>query len=256
MNQYYTSFGIKDISDGKMKILININTIRMNNESIKFIRENYSSKILIYYILHYIKEYINILDDETFSFDELIILLSENIEDELKLELLSYSDKPISIINTNYSIAIKMHILNNNLNTNDVVYLYKTYDTQPKEIKNFIIKYAETDYKTIINQISVVSSVLKNQLLESSLLLDKKVEIFIAMAENQKREQAVIILNKIGLTEYEKIFLPRHKPKIKINNLNKLILNLFVQKKWIDSFEMDTNKGEYYKVKKYSFSKK
>lgn len=256
MNQYYTSFGIKDISDGKMKILININTIRMNNESIKFIRENYSSKILIYYILHYIKEYINILDDETFSFDELIILLSENIEDELKLELLSYSDRPISIINTNYSIAIKMHILNNNLNTNDVVYLYKTYDTQPKEIKDFIIKYAETDYKTIINQISVVSSVLKNQLLESSLLLDKKVEIFIAMAENQKREQAVIILNKIGLTEYEKIFLPRHKPKIKINNLNKLILNLFVQKKWIDSFEMDTNKGEYYKVKKYSFSKK
>ncbi len=88
------------------------------------------------------------------------------------------------------------------------------------------------------------------------MLLDKKVEIFIAMAENQKREQAVIILNKIGLTEYEKIFLPRHKPKIKINNLNKLILNLFVQKKWIDSFEMDTNKGEYYKVKKYSFSKK
>lgn len=256
MNRYYTFFGIKGISDGKVEILIDIGIIRMNKESLKFMRENYSSNILIYYILHCIEEYIDVIDDETFSFDELIILLSKNIEDELKLELLTYSNKPISIINTNYSIAIKMHILNNNLNTNDVVHFYKVYETQPKEIQDFISKYAETDYKTIINQINAVSPVLKNQLLESSLLLDKKVEIFIAMAENQKREQAVTILNKIGLTEYEKIFLPRHKPKIKVSNLNKLILNLFVKKKWIDSFEVDTNKSDYYKVLKNSFPKK
>ena len=86
--------------------------------------------------------------------------------------------------------------------------------------------------------------------------IDKKVEIFIAMAENQNREQAITILDKIGLTEYGKIFLPRHKPKIKVNNLNDLILSLFVNKKWISSFDVNTSNDEYYKVEKNNFSKK
>lgn len=186
----------------------------------------------------------------------MVHLLSENIEDKLKLELLHYSNKPISIIDTNYSTVIKMHILNNNLNSDDVVHLYKVYETQPKEIRDFISKYAENDYKTITNQMNTVSLVLKNQLLESSLSLDKKVDLFIAMVEYLEREQAVTILNKIGLTEYEKIFLARHRPKIKVDNLNKQILNLFVRKKWINSFEVDTTKSEYYKVQRSSSSKK
>lgn len=163
----------------------------------------------------------------------MVHLLSENIEDKLKLELLHYSNKPISIIDTNYSTVIKIHILNNNLNSDDIVYLYKFYETQPKEIWDFISKYAENDYKTITNQINTVSSALKKQLLESSLSL-----------------------NKIGLTEYEKIFLSRHRPKIMVDNLNKQILNLFVRKKWINSFEVDTIKSEYYKVQRSSSSKK
>lgn len=256
INLCYTSFEIKDISDEKMKILVNINAIRMNSESLEFVRQNYSLDILIYYILRYIKEYIEVIDDDFFSFDELIMLLSENIEDELKLKLLSYSNKPISIINTNYSFAIKKHILNNNLNTNDVIYLYQDYENQPKEIQDFTLKYAITDYITIIDQINNVSSVLKSQLLESTMSIDKKVEIFIAMAENQNREQAITILDKIGLTEYGKIFLPRHKPKIKVNNLNDLILSLFVNKKWISSFDVNTSNDEYYKVEKNNFSKK
>lgn len=125
-------------------------------------------------------------------------------------------------------------------------------------------KYPQIISETFFNQANekrmskanTVSLVLKNQLLESSLSLDKKSDIFIAMAEYLEREQAVTLLNKIGLTEYEKIFLLRHRPKIKVDNLNKQILNVFVSKKWIDSFEVDTNKSEYYKVIKSSSLKK
>lgn len=68
-------------------------------------------------------------------------------------------------------------------------------------------------------------------------------------------QQTHFKIKKIGLTEYEKIFLPRHRPKIKVDNLNEQILNLFVRKKWIDSFEVDASKSEYYKVQRSSNSK-
>jgi len=256
MNRYYSSFDIIDIPDEKIKILIDINSVRMNKESLKFIRGNYNPDVLLYYILHNIEKYVENIDEDTFSQEELVMLLSEDISDDIKLKVLSFSNESISIIDSNYSDLIKLYILNNNLNKTDMVALYKSYEIQSKEIQEFVFKYAENDYKAIINQINNVSAELKNQLLESSLALDKKVEIFIAMTDNSTCEQALTILNKIGLTEYQKIFLSRHRPKIKVDNLNKQILNLFVKNKWIDSFEVDTTNNEYYKVKKKIFSSK
>ena len=76
------------------------------------------------------------------------------------------------------------------------------------------------------------------------------------MADNLSCEQAIAMLNKIGLTECQKLFISRHRPKIKVDNLNKQILNSFVKNKWIDSFEVDTTNNEYYKVKKKVFASK
>lgn len=250
MNIHYNSFDIEDIPDEKIKILIDIDSVRMNKGSIKFIRDNYKTEVLLYYIFHNIEKYVEIIDTETFSHEELVMLLSENISDDIKLKLLSFSNKPISIIDGNYSNLVKLYILNNNLNNNDMETLYRTYETQSNEIQEFIFKYAENNYKTIINQINNASTDLKNQLLESSLSIEKKIEIFIAMADNSSCEQAITMLNKIGLTAYEKLFLPYYRPKFKVNNLNKQILDLFIKNKWIDSFEIDTDNTEYYKVKK------
>lgn len=256
LNQFYTSFSIKDISCEKINILIDIDSIRMNKESLEFIRENYTTEVLLYYILHSIEKYVDIIDPETFSQEELVMLLSASISDDIKLKLLSFTHEPISIIDSNYSDSVKLYILNNNLNKNDIVTLYKNYETHTKEIQNFIFEYAERDYRTIINHINNVSTDLKNQLLESSLSLEKKIEIFIAMADNSSCEQAIAMLNKIGLPAYGKIFLPHHRPKFEVDNINKQILNLFVKNKWIDSFEVDATNTEYYKVKKKMFTTK
>lgn len=230
----------------------------MNVETLKFMRENYSHEILIYYIQYHIEEYTDIINSKLFSQEELISLLSSNISDELKLKLLAFSNKPITIIKTNYSITIKLHILKNNLQRNDMATLYNDFDSQPREIRDFITSYAEDNFPSILSNTNNVSSTLKETLLKSSLLLDKKVKLFMAMVENENIDfkKAIRILTTIGLTEYEKILLPRHKPKIQINGTNKLILDLFVKKEWIDSYEEDSIKNELYKIHKRSVPKK
>lgn len=258
MNQCYNYFDIEDITEEKIQILINTNIIQMNVETLKFMRENYSHEILIYYIQYHIEEYTDIINSKLFSQEELISLLSSNISDELKLKLLAFSNKPITIIKINYSITIKLHILKNNLQRNDMATLYNDFDSQPREIRDFITSYAEDNFPSILSNTNNVSSTLKETLLKSSLLLDKKVKLFMAMVENENIDfkKAIRILTTIGLTEYEKILLPRHKPKIQINGTNKLILDLFVKKEWIDSYEEDSIKNELYKIHKRSVPKK
>ena len=91
MNIHYNSFDIEDIPDEKIKILIDIDGVRMNKGSIKFIRDNYKTEVLLYYIFHNIEKYVEIIDTETFSHEELVMLLSENISDDIKLKLLSFT---------------------------------------------------------------------------------------------------------------------------------------------------------------------
>ncbi len=94
----YDAFDIKDISDDKITILIDTNIIRMTDDNLKYIRENYHNQIF-YYIRKSIEKYIDIVDETLFSREELLEILTWDISDKLKkLDYLNFSDDEISII--------------------------------------------------------------------------------------------------------------------------------------------------------------
>ena len=62
----YDAFDIADISDDKITILIDTNIIRMTDDNLKYIRENYHNQIF-YYIRKSIEKYIDIVDETLFS---------------------------------------------------------------------------------------------------------------------------------------------------------------------------------------------
>lgn len=61
----YDAFDIADISDDKITILIDTNIIRMTDDNLKYIRENYHNQIF-YYIRKSIEKYIDIVDETLF----------------------------------------------------------------------------------------------------------------------------------------------------------------------------------------------
>lgn len=67
----YDAFDIADISDDKITILIDTNIIRMTDDNLKYIRENYHNQIF-YYIRKSIEKYIDIVDETLFSREELL----------------------------------------------------------------------------------------------------------------------------------------------------------------------------------------
>ena len=177
----YDAFDIADISDDKITILIDTNIIRMTDDNLKYIRENYHNQIF-YYIRKSIEKYIDIVDETLFSREELLEILTWDISDKLKIRLLELSDEEISIIGKNYSPAVCLHILNNNFAKSDLPDLFSSFEQWDNFVREKIFDYAVRHIASIIDDPNSVSQKLINNLLHSERVnRDEKIDLFIAI---------------------------------------------------------------------------
>ena len=116
---YFDDFDITGVSDQKVIVLIKRKIIRMNKETLAFLREEYP-KCVQEYILSNLDEYVGLMNEELFSQDEMLMVLKSAESDTLKLKLLAFSEDEITIIGKNYTIPVLIHVLQNNLCKTDM----------------------------------------------------------------------------------------------------------------------------------------
>ena len=244
----YYNFDILGISDDKIIILIDADIIRMTAKNLTFIRENYIDQ-KSHFIHRNIEKYINIMNDTLFSKEELLEILTWNIGDELKIQLLRFTDDEISIIGKSYSSAICLYILNNNFEDTDLPDLCSSFDQWDESIQAKIFDLAVNNIEIIINNPNHVSERLKNNLLYSDKVTrDEKIELFIAIMPELCSDRLKEILTLLNLTDYLKIFDTRSRPKFKINDENEKLLTAFKENNLIDNYQKNPNKEGYYKI--------
>ena len=244
----YDAFDIADISDDKITILIDTNIIRMTDDNLKYIRENYHNQIF-YYIRKSIEKYIDIVDETLFSREELLEILTWDISDKLKIRLLELSDEEISIIGKNYSPAVCLHILNNNFAKSDLPDLFSSFEQWDNFVREEIFDYAVRYITSIIDDPNSVSQKLINNLLHSERVnRDEKIDLFIAIIPALCEESIKGILTLLNLTDYLKIFDTRSRPKFEINDENEKLLTVFKESNLIHNYEESPEKEGYYKI--------
>ncbi|WP_455683776.1 YobI family P-loop NTPase [Thomasclavelia sp.] len=257
LNFDYEGFDVLGIENDKLIIVIDENIIRMNSETLLFMRENYSDSVL-YYIKKNIYDYKEIMDEDLFSHDELLEILSWDIEDNIKLKLLEFSSEPITILEENYSNNIEEYILNNNLDDEDMYTLFEKYDDLKPNIQLIVFKYALNHItNAIMENFPNVSYQLKIKLLESPELdYDEKFNILITMLPTLDKENAIRVLAILDLRDYTKILNTIERPKFKISSQSKKLLNEFVSKGWLYDYQEDLEKDGYYKIRRHAPKKK
>lgn len=246
----FIDFDIPGIQDSKMVILIDNDIIQMNATTLNYMRTKYKSSLFTF-ILKHIKEYLDIMNDDLFVQEELVEILSWDIEDSYKMKLLSYSTDAISIIGKNYSLQICVHILNNNLLQDDMTSLYLSYNKQPGEIKEIILKNAKAHIAGIIDDPRIAEETLKEDLLcANDISSEVKVRLFAAMIQYIGQAETSKYLSILGLTDFIKIFDSHSKPKFEITDQNAELLDAFKRKKWIYEYFEDDNHPDYYRIRR------
>lgn len=244
----YDNFDIVEIPNDKINVLIDADIIRMTAENLTFIRENYIDQ-KFHFIHRNIEKYINIMNDTLFSKEELLEILTWDISDKLKIQLLRFTGDEISIIGKSYSSAICLYILENNFEDTDLSDLCSSFDLWDESIQAKIFDYAVNNMEIIINNPNHVSERLKNNLLYSDRVTrEEKIELLITIMPELCSDRLKEILTLLNLSDYLKIFDCRSRPRFKINDENEKLLAAFKENNLIDNYQKNPNKEGYYKI--------
>ena len=248
---YHNNFSVQNISNDKMKILIDEKIIRFTTASLNSLRENYDADICYHYIKKNFDAYIENMTTEFFSFEELIEILEWDVSDAQKIELLNFTSKPISIVAKTYSVNIKLHILQNNLCDEDITYLRENYDIQEKQIRDFVLENAAENIDDSISHANKISYLLLCDLFRSEEVYEnKKIELFLAIVPTINKEQCLHIFNTMGRTDFASIFEPKKKPKFLASDYNLFVLEQLKQKGWIYEYYVDATDDNYYRIRR------
>lgn len=250
---YYSTFDILDIADEKISILIDAEIVRMSSDTLEFIRENYPKKTLDF-IKKNMSKYIDVLnnDNNLFVESEILEIITWNIDDEMKLKLLEFTDSEIPIIGQGYSSAVCVYILQNNFKKSELQTFFDSFSSWDTLIQEEIFGLAIENIAKIIDGVERISRELKHKLFSSIQVdVEDKIELFIAMLPSLDQEEIKNIFALLGLHEYTKIFDARKKPKIEINSINENLLTELRENNWIESFVEPKEEGEkYFKIVK------
>jgi hypothetical protein len=248
LNRHFPSFSLTGIDEDKILVLIKLKIIQMSEDSLIFMRAHYPNQLMPF-ITRNIKQYTEeVINQENFDLNEMVSLLEEKINDKYKVRLLGFTSEGISLKQKGYSDAVKLHILNHNLDADDIPFLLECYPKESIDVKTAIKSIAIEYITDILEAQYSIPFELHLELLRSDQLeIETKKELFALCLPDMSVTQAKECLNILQMDEFLSLFSLK-RPRIKINRINKLILSIFKEKRWITKFEIDENDSDFYRA--------
>ncbi|MBI0097874.1 hypothetical protein H3T75_06330 [Snodgrassella sp. W8135] len=230
-------------------------SIERSPQALKFIRAHCDGEIALKYLQTHIADYLNLISEETelFNFGEALQLLELELSDDDAINLLNYTNKPVSVIKYSFSSKIMAYVLEHNFNKDDLVNLIKDYDKHDEDIQSFIVEQSIKNCELIVikQKTDIADNFLNKLLISEKLGENKKIDLFIQALPYKymhvsERRQA---LKSMQLGEFNKIW-NRGAPKIKCcEDYSRLLLALKEQG-LIQDFCVDNKQEKYYRITK------
>ena len=244
----YSSFPFEGLADGKIEILLKLSVLKMTVENLTFMREHYSEHIP-FFITKNIDKYKDIINEKNFDIDEMLVILDdENIKDGIKLNLLKYSNDAIKIEQKNYSAQVKKYILEHNLNEDDIPFILRSFPNEDDSVKDIIKRISIENITEILEEGHEVSQELLSSLFATTQLEFKiKKKLLLLYLEKMNESKVKEHLKTLQMDNFLSLFEGK-RPKIEADNINKKILDVFLGKKWICSYNYDKNNNEFFRA--------
>lgn len=217
------NFDVPDIDDDKMHVLIDESIIVFNAENMEFIREHYQG-IRYQFIRHNIAEYIG-LQSQVYDYDETEALLSMDIDEDEKIQLIEYVKGSLSVTGKNYSDRIMAAIITDHFCESDAQSLFETYGSYSDDVQNAIYNAALGRIRSITNYERKIDFALLARLLSGDMDFGFKIALFDYSLKFINEEECKILFNGMGYEKLGAIFEPRSRKRYDNTNEIKRILD-------------------------------
>ena len=139
--------------------------------------------------------------------DMVLVGLGEEIDDELKIRLLEFETKPVSIQNKRYSARVEDYIVEHLYCVEDFSYLLQWYPFNRDKMRECILNLAIREIQSAVELPCLVHAKLFEHLMRSSQLEDEdKVSFLIQQIKAGIAKGAVkSAFEQLELTEYKEI---------------------------------------------------
>lgn len=246
-NELYITFDFTGISSEKMEILIRSSLIKMNIENLEFMRREYPDQINLF-IQQDIATYVKLMNASLINHDELLSVLSMDIDDKYKLALLQFDKAPISLYDIQCSPRIQLYILRNNLDSCDLSKLFRDYSIFDYRVRKLILQLAEENFDSVTSiSVSADRSLVDALLKSDHIVKPKKLELLIAYTPSIDKEGMIDYLILLGEESFAKVFDSTARPHFDYTQQNINLLEAFKEKGWIFEYYQE---GEIIKIRR------
>lgn len=252
MGYCFDTYDAKEIEDEKINVLIDNGIIEMNEMGLDFIRNKYEGHCM-HFIEQNINEYIEIQTEDIFDYDEAVKVLEFNCDEELKMKLLAFTSRPISVLGKEFSNQVIGYVLEHNFDCDEAEYLYQHYSQYHESVQIVILKIAVEDINSIINDgVLLDDNLLSDILTKSKLSQTIKIKVWTKSIPNLNEETCKKHFDEMGVSELKGIFTKRNtttRSYAKTEEVT-LILSALKENSWIYDYS-ETDEQDSYIVTKY-----
>ncbi|MBR1762096.1 MAG: hypothetical protein IJ731_01855 [Eubacterium sp.] len=237
-------FNYESIDANKMSILIENDIIIMNTNNLVFVRENYAN-IKYIFIKKYIDLYIEIMNASSFKQDELVEILSWEIDFTYKEALLSLCKEDVDVINSGYSDDVDLYIIENGMYSNNDIELIRNYDDFYDNSQKIIQSIAQSHIKRIKLE-SGLSLELLFYLISTNNNADG-MDLLLKNFDRFKKSQLKNLLIALDCEKFNEVFDKSKRPHFEVNSRNENLLTAFKNSRYIYDY---TDNGNFYTIRR------
>jgi len=253
LGYYFDNFNADKIADEKFEVLIAEGILKMDTESLEFVREKYVKHIYAF-VQHNLDEYLSLQTTEIFRLDEALQIITWNIDDERKVGLLAFTNEQISIVGKRYSDAVNAYIITHNFNKEDKQHLYAYYLQYGEKAQTAIATLAIEGVEEIItNNMELDDNLLSILILADVVPRNQKIMLFTMAIPVLNEDTCKTHFDELQLSDLKGIFIKGSGRR----NYEKsedvtIILDALKLNGWIYEYRDDERNNERYIIAKNS----
>lgn len=181
--------------------------------------------------------------------EELLDLLTwQEIDSNIKLELLKHASQPIRTIGSNYEESVALYIVQHNFDESELSQCLLQYGQYSSELQEALIEKALSQIDIAIENADRLDNALVVKLMRSGITLEKRIEFLVKLMSVWKQESILQELDNCGLSEYRKLLKPYAGKTIAVDSISSKLLSAFQSARWIDSYAKDANDTNLYRI--------